>query len=68
MKTTEIHLVKLNGVVVTHTIETQLNIRDMIDVCRFILEDNNPKYIECRFCAYGSIYRIENPFVYQVEK
>lgn len=68
MKTTEIHLVKINGVVDTCTIQTQLNIRDMINVCRFILEDNNPKYVECRFYAYGSIYRIENPFVFNVSE
>lgn len=60
---TEIHLVRMNGIVDTHSIQTQLNIRDMIEVCRFILEDRHPKYIECRFIAFGKIYRVENPFI-----
>lgn len=65
-RTIPVHFIKLNGVCVTVDVCMQMNIRDMIDTCRFLLEDN-PKYVECRFYAYGSIYRIENPFVYKVE-
>lgn len=61
-----VHFVKVNGVVVTIDVCMHLNIRDMIDTCRFVLEDNNPKYIECRFSAFGSIYRVENPKVCNV--